>query len=558
MLKLKEKLSRKLSGANNNAIILIVVAVVIVILAIVLALVMSTPKGVTGDAGKLASFYPDKTLFYANLDITPDKLQRIQGLSGNTFSLENLIKAMNQASKNPEESMKAVQIVKEFNKTIEPKFSVGIWKNNETVSEPDQLLFSTIVKEKANVDNLLKNLTDNQVNFKAENIEGVEAKTGTENKGGAYAVMDDVLLIANNTETLKEAIKTHKGNNNILSRPEANDVLANLPESRMLTVLFNTSDISNEANNPNNPADSNPLGDKMGQIKKISSSMSFTGIGVDVQKDVLVAKSYTPFKLESLQDPAIKDSLKNLLASTDKLEAPSILPGNTSVFLSIAGLSQIFNMNLQMMNDNEKEAFKQQSNMISMITGGLDIEKDIVPIFSEEFTIAGRLNEKKLEPIVLLSKKSDTMTVLNKLLGTIPKTDKAAKLEEKDVSGAKLQLISSKAFPFPVAYGEIGKNVVIGRSETVELMASESTDKAKTLADTPLYKSLISQMTPNPNFVLYVNTDELIKVLKETEKNPEKLKQLEEMNKKIAGIIVSFNSEKEKALVGNLLMTFKK
>ena len=552
-------MARKTAGSNNMvAIIAVVVVVAIILVALILFLLFKPGKGPSIMGADLANYYPQDTIFYAELNITPEKLKKLKELSGDSFSFQSIADGIKHAAKQPGETIQAMEIFNELNKTLEPQFAMGIWATEGSEEKPDNVVFASVVKNKDNVPQLMDKLTEGKANFAPENVDGQEFYVATDGKGGAYVVSGDILLFSDKVETLQLALNQAKsGKMNVLETKEAKNVLSNLPSEKILTALINISNISKVASKDPDLKTKDSLESKLQQVDNLTKTMAYTGVAVDLKDNVLIAKSFTPYALEELEDPALKEVLQKLGSVTNKLDSPTILPADTFMFMSISGLDQFFLLSVQMMDEKDQQMYQQQKQMVTMMTQ-LDVDTDVLPVISEELTIAASLKDKQPEPMVLLTSKDKSLQTLNKLAGSMAMMDPSTSITEESSSGTKLSVIQASGLPFKLAFGKVNDLIILGKKDSVKTAVEDASDASKSLAKNEIYKDLSKYIQTNPSFVLFVNANKLSEAADVLGKSKQQIENIKDMNKNMDGLIISVGSKDNKAITGNFVMKLKK
>lgn len=551
MTNLATKAVRRIKGSNNSTIVLIGGAIVIVIVIIALLAFLLLKGGSSGgEAGQLAKFFPEKTVIYAELQVTPEKFEDIQALSGDSFSMEKIAEGIKEASKSPKDTFDAMQFLTEFNKTLEPAFAMGVWAKDEEDATLTKVLIATIVKDKNNVPALFEKMSQGDATFKPETIDGVEYQVSTQKDSGGYVVIGNVLLISDKIETLQEAVAFQKhGETNVLANADAKQVLSNLQPERIFTMLINAKEIS-----------------KLPQMKqkaenqaldKLFKSMSYMGAGVDIHGQVMEGKFYAPYSLAGIEDPQIKTTFEKLFSVSSKLDAPKVLPADTFAFFSISGMSYMVETSVQFMDPKGQQDYNQQKQMVSMFTG-LDLETDILPLFSEELTVSGQIAGNQVEPVVVLTKRPESLNVLNKLVKSIAGMDPATSVSEQEMNGSTFSIVSTSAAPFKMGFGQIAEVITLAKADTLESLAVASSDSSKSLAGSPLYKEISKYAPSKVAMAMYINFDKFVEAAKLMKQSEKQITELEEVSKNLSAMFISAGDKDNKAIEGSLLLQFKK
>ncbi|MEW5820881.1 MAG: DUF3352 domain-containing protein [Cyanobacteriota bacterium] len=553
MKKLMEENLRRVKGANNSAVLLLGAAIVIVVILIALIaflLLKGGSKGV-GGASNLASYFPQDTLIYAELNITEEKLKTLQKLSGDAFTLEKMAEGIKHAINNPSDTIEAVELLDELSKTLEPIGAMGMWGMDATTSQPEKVLLAAVVKDPDNVAKLFEKASDGNTTFSPKSIDGLDYYIS--DKTGGYVVFDNTLLMSDKVETLQEAIALHKDKKDtVLSNSEAKNVLENLPPERFFTMLINTATINKmTANTPGMK-----LGGDNETMQQIFETMSYVGMGIDLHNDVLEGKFYAPYSLESITNPEMKANLGKIFVASSKLDAPKALPGDTFMFVSLSGVSYYIQTITQTLEPSKREEYTQFKNMVKQFTK-LEVETDILPLFAEEFTFGARCAGTEVDPIIVLTAKPESMQVLNKLVSTLTMFDPSASTSQKDLGGSTFSIISSSQSPFDLAFGEVTDVITLGKASTLETVADAVKNPDKSLAKSSIYKDLSTYVPQKVSFAMFINFDKLVEASKAMKQNPDKIKELEKMSENMSAMIFSATNKDGKSIEGNFLVKFK-
>lgn len=544
---------------NNSKLIPLIVGGMIVVIGLILFLVFKGGANTANTAaGELRTYFPEDTLVYAELDLTPEKLDKLKNLTGTAITFDKITESVKQAAKNPTEALEAVQLLNELNSSLEPVLAMGIWSQSEDTLKPDQVVFASVIKNKDKIPALMTKLTKGQSKFEPKTIDGHEFNVAAGESGGAYTIQDNILMFSDKADTLKAAIENHdtrKGN--VFTTSQATEILTNLPEQRFLTVLINTSKFNKMTANSNVPTSTPDVNNKMKQLEDITKSMSYTGIGMDVKDNLIEAKSYTPFNLDSVKDKVLKDYLDKLINVKSSFNGPKILPGDSFMYVSLYGVSYFIQLTNQFLGSEELASFNQQKQMLKMVTG-LDLETDVIPLFSEELTLAGRVDNNDVDPIVIITNKPQSLQVLTKLVSSMTAMDPTTTVSEQEINGIKMSLIGSRTVPFKVGFAAVNDLIVLGKANTIETIIGGTKDSSKTLSNAGNYKALGEQVLTNSNVVFYMNPEKLSEATKIMNKNAPQSQQMDDYYKNIDGVILSFaNNTNNKAIIGNLLIKFK-
>jgi len=233
------------------------------------------------------------------------------------------------------------------------------------------------------------------------------------------------------------------------------------------------------------------------------------------------------------------------------------LPADTFMFMSISGLDQFFLLSVQMMDEKDQQMYQQQKQMVTMMTQ-LDVDTDVLPVISEELTIAASLKDKQPEPMVLLTSKDKSLQTLNKLAGSMAMMDPSTSITEESSSGTKLSVIQASGLPFKLAFGKVNDLIILGKKDSVKTAVEDASDASKSLAKNEIYKDLSKYIQTNPSFVLFVNANKLSEAADVLGKSKQQIENIKDMNKNMDGLIISVGSKDNKAITGNFVMKLKK
>lgn len=550
MENLANKEIRRFKGSNNSAVLLIAGALVVVIILVALIAFLILKGPGSKGAAELSSFYPQETLFYAELNITPEKFKQLEKVSGGALSLENLAKAIQEAAKNPDQAVKAAQLVNEMNKTFEPKLAIGFWGTETTNGNPEKVLLSAVVKDTTNIKQFLEQASTEGVTYTPKTIEDQEFYVSSNAQGGGYVVVKDVLLLSDKIETLQEAINYNKdGKTNVLNNPDVKDVLSNLQPTRIFTMLINTAAV-NKLQSPMS------AGANSEAIQQFLGTMTYSGFGVDIHEEVIEGKFYSPYSLESIKDPNLKTTLEKVFNASSKLDAPKVLPDDAFAYISLSGVSHIIMTATQFMEPQGKMEYENSKKMVKMFTT-LDLETELLPIFSEELTVGARINAGQFEPMVVVTEKPETAQILNKLASAASTFDPSASVTEVDVSGKKINVVSTRAVPFKVGFAGLNNVMVLGKADTLQSVVEALNDPSKSLANSETYKNLSKYIPEKVSFAMYLNYDKLPEAAQAMGQPPQKVAELQEMSKNIQAIVISAGNKDSKAIEGTLLVKLR-
>lgn len=547
---------RTCQGSKNMVILgLLAAALVLVILIAIIAFTLfNIMNKSSSGASELVSYFPENAVMYAELNLTSEKFKELQEISGGQLSLDKIAENIKKVANNPDESIEAMQVLNELNNTLEPVAAMGIWGINEATQTPEKAVLAVIVKDSANVDAMMERVTENETKFEVKNIDGIDFHIAQQGNG-CYATVGKVLLISDKIETIQDSIQFKKNKNtNVLSNPKVKAILENLQQDRVFTLIVNAGEISNKMT----PPATGSLKTDSQTMKDIANVMPFAGIGVDFHKDLLEAKFYGPYDLSNVEHEAVKKNLEKLFQASSSLNAPNVLPKNTFMFISMTGVSYLIDTSIQMLDPQAQQEFNNQKQMIKMMSGGLDVDTDILPLFSEELTIAGTISSNnEVEPVVLLTSKPESEQVLSKVASTMVQMsmDPSASVTQEAAGSVQLNLIKSPQIPFPIGFGKVGNVIALGKASTLKDVASSQ--GADSLAGTPDYEDMKKYMIPDVSFAMFMNIDQMLAASKIMGESGQQVKELEEMSKTVSSIMISAGNKNDKAIEGNFIMKFK-
>ena len=540
---------------------------------------------------QIARFYPEDSVFFSYIDITPDTLNKIKDLIGESAQGKVEVTDLKKPSSLPE----FFQIFQNLTVLFGPDASLGVLMPEEAVEEPPMLFVIKIKPEKFSAAAVMEFLGP-KYKFIKESYKGVDLNIAEKPKEQVvFASYNNYLLIANYAGSVKKAIDNFSADRNMLSDEDAVKAVSYLPQDSMFIGLFNN--ISSvkiglmldkkkeemkkhiEEDIPLQPEEESFLnndirlvsfnhlgrGDKKDAIKtilpekdvaieyanKFIGTKSYTALYVNTSKKNIEFGCYTPYDITFLKElnPELAKALLDLFAPAEPFGVSKSLPDNAVGYLMLANLGSIGRIVNSIDNPDLQKSVSSVKLVLAGLTG-LDLETDILSMFDGQTTIAVVPDDKEPSPLLLLTYKEDTELTLNKLLNVAQKMQPELVIKEKKFKSVPFNFINTDQLPFEVAFGNIHDSMVFGNSRVVKNIAKKANKPSSFLFDSKgflFYKDL--DMKPS-NIIVFVDFN---KVKNSFENNY--MKDLpDELSEALNSLYLSVSNKKDNVFAVNLFI----
>lgn len=542
-------------------------------------------------------FYPEDTIVMAYVDITKSNVDKVQTIITSKINEEN-------PSKDLEEAVKMLTIMSNFTISFGPDLTFGMIKQLEEEKTPP--VFMAV---KVKVDNFsiasVASILGGDGNLQKESFNGIEIHRFKGKKNDLiFTTVDNYLLVSENVQILKIAIDNYKNRpSNILSANDALKAAQRLPNNALALVITDNIELSKvmpksktekkeekpeETNDEeamtssdiinvvNEESDSNEIEenqedssdcdikktteeevkpDTFGMyLNKIQQTESYTATALFLENNAVGIKSYTPYNLSFLDsfNPKLKQGIIDMLNSGKYYDVAKSLPSDVAGYFLISNLAGISAILENIDDEKFQKGFVSVKVMFSAMTG-IDFDKDLLPMFSGQTTIAVMPGKESPEPLLLLSNSDKSYQTLDSLLAIIHKMEPDANIKDKKIQKEMFTIVSVEKMPVDVAFGTINDAITFGNFEVVKTIAKSANKVKKLLTNSSTYKDF-GKLNQEPcNAAIYVEFAKLKEVFGEkfAKDFPEELGQM------FKSVYVSVANQKDNVFQITILMQLK-
>lgn len=500
-------------------------------------------------------------------DFNEDNINKLESLV-----LENInAKIKDDGIDKSQDIIMGFQVFKNVTKLFGPDVLFGMIPSENMLKHPDFLGVINV-----QVDNFdpgtIQSFIGKKYDFKTETIDGVTLYyTELKHDKVVFAQFKKYFLISNSTNAIKNAITEYNNNNpGVLSNDVARKTISYLPENSLMAVLVNNQSIAKvypqilkladqekkqcskedtnssvdesavteenqsenekaqqaeETSNSNErnvelkytlTSDRFPLNEKLliDYMNKYADANPYSTLSLDLQPDKVVINSYAmaDFDFLSNVNPALKKSVENLYNANTVYQISESLPVDTFAYMMISNLGYVNELVYSLDIKNLQKSIVMGKVMFAAATG-LDLDRDIFPIFRGQMTIAGTQYKKETTPVALLSYRPETLDTFGKLLEVADKMGQPINRQIKNIKGTDVVILDDEKMPFPVAYGKLKDNIIIGNYNLVKDLIKKSNKNKVFLSSNKAYEQYLSDSHVPQYMKLFVNIDDAVELI---------------------------------------------
>jgi hypothetical protein len=211
---------------------------------------------------------------------------------------------------------------------------------------------------------------------------------------------------------------------------------------------------------------------------------------------VLSVRLIAPVYLKNIRNAEFRSALQAAYHSTGHFTEAGQLPADTTLMLSVSRLDQVFDFYRAFFMAPE---LQRNFQLAEIVLDGfkINLRKDIVGLFDQRTVMAARPAQSSL--IVMLNKdaqKDKTIDKVSTLLSTnvFPVKEETEQVGDVAVKTLLMGQGADGQVPDKLSYGTVGHALVFATPPDYVATAHVGNDKAKSLAETPLYLSLMQGM----------------------------------------------------------------
>lgn len=287
--------------------------------------------------------------------------------------------------------------------------------------------------------------------------------------------------------------------------------------------------------------------DKLGEME------CFTAIGVNLDNKTLKFESMTPYDTNLIKDKSFQEIIDKLLVEENRFDFARTLPLNTAGFVMITNLGRTIEYVLSYNNpDFQKDVTSFKTSFTT--STGLDLDKDILPLFYDAIIIGLTNTNNKTEPVLLLSNRPDTLEKLNKITSNLNKFLPSANIEESNINNKYyLTIISSPSMPFKIAYSKINDAIIFGSADYLKTFIDNDQNQSGYFSDSEDFSTYQDQLVKKNSSLLFLDFNELRTMFKEDIKKITTDQNIEVLN----SLLVTSRYTKDKVFDVDVILNFK-
>lgn len=487
----------------------------------------------------LEGYYPQNTLFYADMTPEPATIQRFQAL------IKRLATASPKGSSSASELEKHQDtdlILTVTNEWITQSGAMGLWVDPLPETPPSE----TTPKQTLSQFHMLTILPIRPDKDPAEfrsfllAILGASAKPFTEQQeNGVYyfksnrknspilSIDEHNLLICDSFKTLETALAEKQTPSSILNNSFYQKYLPLLPETRQGTMLFSMQDFTalNQLLQLTKSMKLSPSvqaqSEKLTVFLKNYLSAIPGGVGsmeIDETQWTVKAHFMTPMQWENIQDEAFKTDIQALFgqppALSDLLKA---LPEETLAFYQVANMEKGYDLIFRHALTEKIQSWisKHTTEMLTPLE--LDFRTNIINLFGPQLAGAVTLSPQ-FNFSAFLSRSPETQTTYEKALAILQLAPDLALEKITRQSGETLYIAGAKSKPkgFKFAMTEFNPNLfAIGTPQALKDVEAVQVGQKPSLYSYLSSQSLLSTFPENTLSFFYFNNTQLMHYFKE-------------------------------------------
>jgi hypothetical protein len=471
------------------------------------------PKSHDGVPDQLYRFYPANTEFF--LEVAPGNK-----LSGRVYKvLEDKFNVTVTTAPTPGKpgapnaaaTDTPGQLLSQFEQTFKPYFSLGTWQPTTTAANPlePNTLVVLPLKEKLTFEAL-----NARFNRKADEFvpKTFGKHTYYENKANhaAMAIVENLVLLANRPPVMETALgqlDAPDKTTNVYEEALNKTTLGKLPGQRQGTWLVHKPKNSDGALSQAGAVPA-PL---LNKLKQLQSVNPITVGAIHIEGDQWIETTFlSPYFLNDIPDPKLREQLKAIYSTNVALKAPSVLPEDVAMAVDVYGINRIYHLYADFFAlPNEKQRLAGMTQFLKSFN--IDFDQDAMGLLSEEATLG--ISSGQNMPFLVLSGKPERMASLQKMANVVTSGFFPIKLQSHQEGSTTINTLAMQgpqaAMAPQVSFATLPKSF-IGLAPTGVLMEVLSTaeGKSKNLAANPQFKELTHGFPATGNGLFYLNMEQ--------------------------------------------------
>ncbi len=312
----------------------ILTAIIITLLSAVLIVIYSFEQKPTGITAEYSRYYPAKTFFYVDADLSNDKAVEFNKLTG--FNIKDTADLLNRTFNADYQKYKSRIFNKLISESFGESFSFGTWKDASDTTDKKRMLFIIPVKREGKVNRLINDFLNKKGKLFYHSAKGYKIIT-LEHKKGAYLLRNDKFYLADSRETLVYIIKNHflGKSASLLTSKKFKKSLPLLAKERIGTVLISEPDIFLDEAKDYLPKNYFQFSEETVNFLK---SFAGTAVSIHTDKKMLYFKSYSPVNLN--QAEIFKNAFQDVLNIKQKEAFIPVIPDDTVISFSLKNLKE--------------------------------------------------------------------------------------------------------------------------------------------------------------------------------------------------------------------------
>lgn len=223
---------------------------------------------------------------------------------------------------------------------------------------------------------------------------------------------------------------------------------------------------------------------------------------------------YYPCDLSFMPEESakLKEGINKYLNNQRVSTITKVLPDTTAGYVDISNLGGIAGLYKTIDNEELQKWISGASVMVTTFTG-LDLDTQLLKLFEEDLAVAFIDLKETPEPVVLLSKTTETMPVVDKLITTLKLLEKGVSVKNQTYRDGEVRILSHESDSKKFAIVEKPEYLILSRSEPVKYIKKNFDSKKKSLNQSEVFAS-IEKMASKPSyFSVYGNVDMINKLI---------------------------------------------
>ena len=386
---------------------------------------------------------------------------------------------------------------------------MAVLPQQSSVNDDNSILLVLGIKNKLKARDFLKKIQkESQQDWQESKYKGIKITSGktANDKTINSALLGNNLVLADNQQTVKQAIDTYKGEPSLASEPQAKQVLSQQIklDNSLAQVYFTDFDylITEIAQQDISAA-------ALAQLQQLESVI----IGIGTDKQAIHIRSITN----------LKSNQNNLNIASNRNKILNKVPNNTIAIVNGQKLNQAWSTAVKQLEvDDNLRRIVSMSRASFKFSTKLDLDRDIFGWMDGEFLLGLMVTDRAiipglgigLEPIIILetSKPKVAATTLSTIEKTLQRSVGILPQPKQTANKNKITEWQIPRSNFSLTYGWLNKNYLV---LTVGNSFFESIDKS---AKNPLNKKnefkAIAQNLPDNNLgYFYVDMNQTMSII---------------------------------------------